>query len=255
MLRQNTGTQGFPAPEPAIPVPKPWTCAQVSQAGPDGMGMNVAGHEKVKEAAAYLDISAEEFVQAKRGNAGHFGGLATAGRKMPTATAASALATRGVRRPKQGSWFVKTPDAVRLGAKIGLAVMGPVAWKRYITTSTTAMSMGEKPLNQCESNKLAKEQCSREGWVLHDATHSESKWTMEDNITLALPGHTEENPVLHVESMRKAIFETHHVNWKRHITAQLADKKDDDDGMKLSRKPTGQKSRAKGGSQGATDKG
>jgi len=35
---------------------------------------------------------------------------------------------------------------------------------------------------------------------------------MQGNITFALPGHTEGTPVLHVESMRKAISETYHVN-------------------------------------------
>jgi len=70
---------------------------------------------------------------------------------------------------------------------------------------------------------------------------------MEDNITFTLPDHTEENPVTHVESMRTAISEAYHANWRRHSAAQKKDKKDDDAGRKLPRTRPSQKSRAKGG--------
>jgi len=69
---------------------------------------------------------------------------------------------------------------------------------------------------------------------------------MEDNVTFTLPSHTEENPVTHVESMRAAISEAYHANWKRHAAAQKKDKKDNDAGRKLPRTKPGQKSRAKG---------
>jgi len=36
---------------------------------------------------------------------------------------------------------------------------------------------------------------------------------MEDTIAFALPNHTEETPVLHVESLREAISEAYHLNW------------------------------------------
>jgi len=102
--------------------------------------------------------------------------------------------------------------------------------------------------------RCSRERCSRAGWEFLHATHSGSKWTLEDNITFALPGHTEENPVLHVESMRKAISETYHLLWRRYSAAELADKKDDDAGMKLNRNHH-KGSRAKGGNYGAAGKG
>ena len=224
---------------------------------PDGVGMNIAGgHEKVKQAAADLDISTDEVVRVERANAGSFGGRATAGRNAPLATAASALVGCGVHNSKKGSHFLNNPDAVRLGAEIGVAVMLQVAWEGYITTSTTAMSVPEKPLSERVSIFLAKERCSRAGWEFLHATHSGSKWTLEDNITFTLPGHrdTEENPVLHVESMRKAISETYHILWRRHYIVELADKKDDDTGMKLNRNHN-MGGRAKGGKYGEAGKG
>jgi len=58
---------------------------------------------------------------------------------------------------------------------------------------------------------------------------------MEDMITFTLSGHREENPVLHVESLREAISEAYHVNWQRYSIAKNKDQKDKDAGKKLSR--------------------
>jgi len=79
---------------------------------PDGMGMNIAGSaQKVQQAAADLDISADDLVGAQRGNAGFLGGRASAGRNMPIATAAASLATRGVSNSNL-LFNAKNPDAV-----------------------------------------------------------------------------------------------------------------------------------------------
>jgi len=58
---------------------------------PDGMGMNIAGgYEQVKKEAAALDISADEYSKAKRGDAGFFSAAASDAR-------ASALGVRSSR--------------------------------------------------------------------------------------------------------------------------------------------------------------
>jgi len=62
---------------------------------------------------------------------------------------------------------------------------------------------------------------------------------MEDRITFTLPSHTEENPVLYVESLHEAISETYHVNWIRYSAAKLKDLKDKNAGTKLSRSHKG----------------
>jgi len=97
------------------------------------------------------------------------------------------------------------------------------------------MLVPEKPLAEQKSKRMATARCSRAGWEFHHATHSGSTWTLEDNITFTMPGHSEENPVWHVESMRDAISETYHILWQRHYRTELARKKDDDAGMKLNR--------------------
>jgi len=60
---------------------------------PDGMGMNIAGGaQKVKQAAADLNISAEEFVEAERGTASSLGGRAsTAASGAPARLAAATV--------------------------------------------------------------------------------------------------------------------------------------------------------------------
>jgi len=97
------------------------------------------------------------------------------------------------------------------------------------------MLVPQKPLGARESSRQAKARCSRAGWEFHHATHSRSTWTLEDNITFTMPGHTEENPVWYVESMREAISEAYHILWRRHYIQELKDQQDDEAGMKLSR--------------------
>jgi len=121
------------------------------------------------------------------------GSFATAGHTAPIARAASALLNRGVPNPNMSS-NTHSPDAVRLGEKIGLVVMDRVEWERYIITSTTAMTQEDRPLAQNVSHKLAAKRPSRKGWVFYHVTQT----AMEDS-TFTLPGHTEENPVLHFE--------------------------------------------------------
>ena len=50
-----------------------------------------------------------------------------------------------------------------------------------------------------------------------------------------LPGHTKENPLTRVESLREAISEAYHLNWTRHSDARNKDQKDKDADTKLSR--------------------
>jgi len=202
----------------------------------DGMGMNIAGGAaEVQAQALEYDLTPAEVAQAARGTAGCFGGTATAGQNAPAATAAAALLSRGRPNAKTGAHLLKNPDAVRLGEEIGLSVMGQVAWERYTTTSAAAMLKPEKPLADKVSKRVAAAQCSRAGWEFHHATHSGSTWTLEDNITFTMPGHSAENPVWHVESMREAISETYHVLWSRHRDAERVKQRDEDAGMKLSR--------------------
>jgi len=200
----------------------------------DGMGMNIAGGAaEVQALALEYDLTPAEVAGAARGTAGFYGGTAAAGKNQPVGTAAAAFLSRGAHNAKKGAHFIKNPHAVRLGAEIGLSVMGRVAWEGYTTTSATAMLVPKKPLAEKVSKRLATARCSRAGWEFHHATHSGSTWTLEDNITFTMPGHTEENPVWHVESMREAISETYHILWQRHYRTELAGKKDDDAGMKL----------------------
>jgi len=204
---------------------------------PDGMGMNIAGGaQKVKKDAHDLGISADDKVQADRSTLASFGGRATAGRNAPTASSAAALASRGVSNPNM-TVNARNPDALRLGAEIGSVVMGQEQWERYITTSTKEMNKEDKPTPQHVSQKLAAERPSgeREGWVFHHVARTAPRWAMTDKITFTLPGHTEEKPVLHIESMREAISEAYHKNWYRYSAAKNKDQKDKDAGTKLSR--------------------
>jgi len=65
--------------------------------------------------------------------------------------------------------------------------------------------------------------------------HDENARYDQDMITFTLLGHTEENPVLHFESLRESISEAYHVNWQRYSIAKNKDQKDKDAGKKLSR--------------------
>jgi len=190
----------------------------------------------VKQDAHDTGISADEKFLSDRPTARFFGGRASAGCNAPTASAASALLSRGVSNPNM-AFNTRNPDALRLGAEIGLVVMGQVEWERYITTSTKKMNKEDKPSPQLVSQKLAAERPSgkREGWVFHHVARTEPRWAMTDKITFTLPGHTEENPVLHIESLREAISEAYHKNWMRYSAAKNKDKQDKDTGTKLSR--------------------
>jgi len=204
---------------------------------PDGMGMNIAGGaQQVKQDAADLGISADEKVRADCTTAESFGGRASAGCNMATAQAASALATRGVSNPNVGA-KARNPDALQLDAEIGLAVMGPVQWEQYITTSAKQMTQGVKLFTAKETQKLAAKRPSgeREGWGFHHVVRTTPRWAMADKVTFTLLGHTEENPILYTESLREAISEAYHANWTRYSTARNKDQKDEDAGKQLSR--------------------
>jgi len=98
------------------------------------------------------------------------------------------------------------------------------------------MTKEDKPNQEFISRKLAAERPSgeREGWVFHHVAQTTRRWAMTDKITFTLPGHTEENPVLHVESLREAISEAYHRNWAQYLAAMIKDQKDKDAGTKLS---------------------
>jgi len=108
-------------------------------------------------------------------------------------------------------------------------------WEAYITTSTTEMAQVNRPMGQAPSQKLAKQHDFRRGWVFHDAKQLGARWAMDDIITFTLPSHTFENPVLHRETLRDAIFEAYHVKWRIYLALMLKDKKDQDAGKKLVR--------------------
>jgi len=111
----------------------------------DGLAMNFAGGAaSVQAQALEYDITPDEVAQAARDTASSFGGRASAGCNAPTARAASALATCGVSNPNM-AFNARNPDALRLGAEIGSAVMGPVQWEKYITTSPKEMIHADKP--------------------------------------------------------------------------------------------------------------
>jgi len=90
----------------------------------DGMGMNVAGGAaEVQAQALKCNLTAAEVTEAARGTAAYFGGKACAGKNMPAACLASALANRG-RTNGNKATTGRNPDALRLGEQIGSEVMG-----------------------------------------------------------------------------------------------------------------------------------
>jgi len=129
------------------------------------------------------------------------------------ATAAAALAARGMSNPNMGVQ-ARNAGALRLGEQVGSAVMGPKKWARYITTSAKDMTKGDKQLTATTTQQLAEARRSgeREGWVFHHAALSVTRWAMTDEITYTLPGHTEANPRLHRESLQAAVSEAYHAS-------------------------------------------
>jgi len=124
------------------------------------MGINIAGGaQKVNQAAADLNISAEEFVEAERGTASSLGERASAAAsgapaRLAAATTAAALAGRGVPNSSKSTPSCNT-DTFRLGEEIGSTVMGPVQWPRYVTTSAKEMPQGDKPFTANKTQALA----------------------------------------------------------------------------------------------------
>jgi len=99
------------------------------------------------------------------------------------------------------------------------------------------MTNGDKPQTVGTTKQLADVRISgeREGWVFHHAALSVPRWAMTDEITYTLPGHTEENPRLHRESLQAAVSEAYHASWKRYSKSRNKDQKDKDAGKPLSR--------------------
>ena len=92
----------------------------------DGMGMNAAGGKaEVQAQAQEHGITAAEVVEAARGTIAFF--------TQPAAILAAALAGRGKTNGNKATKG-RNPDVLRLGEQIGLKVMGPEQWKKYITT-------------------------------------------------------------------------------------------------------------------------
>jgi len=50
----------------------------------------------------------------------------------------------------------------------------------------------------------------REGWAFHHVVRTTLGWAMVDEILFTFPGHTEENPRYHVQSLQEAISEAYH---------------------------------------------
>jgi len=177
-----------------------------------GMGMTMAGGvAKVQAQALEYEVFPAEVVQAARGTANYLGGIATAAKNMHAVTGATAQLIRGQPNANTGAAQLNNPDAVRLSEEIGLSVMGKVSCERYTTTSPKAMLKPQKPLPRLVSNQVVTARPSRAGWEFHHATRSGPTWTLEDNITFTMPGHSAENPAWYVESMREAISETYHI--------------------------------------------
>jgi len=198
--------------------------------------------QKVKQDAAVLGISAADKVEADRSLAT----FVVASQRSPAerrnlvaaATAAAALAARGMSNPNKGVQ-ARNADALRLKEQVGSVVMGPENWARYITTSAKDTTKGDKPFTGMTTQRLAEARRSdeREGWVFHHAALSVSGWAITDEITYTLPGHTEANPRLHRESLQGAVSEAYHASWKRHSRASNRNKKDQDAGKPLFRGP------------------
>jgi len=195
----------------------------------DGLAMALAGGvAEVQAQAQDYGLTPAEVCGAAHGTNAFF--------HQPAATIAAALANRGKTNCNKATTS-RNPDAVRLGEQVGLEVMGPDRWKKYITTSAKQMNAADKPAPGLIAQQWASERPAdeRKGWVFHHITMTASRWTMTDQITYTLPGSTKENPLTHVESLREAISEAYRLNWTRHSKAQNKDQKDKDAGMKLSR--------------------
>jgi len=135
--------------------------------------------QKVKQDAAVLGISAADKVEADRSLAT----FVVASQRSPAerrnlvaaATAAAALAARGMSNPNKGVQ-ARNADALRLKEQVGSVVMGPENWARYITTSAKDTTKGDKPFTGMTTQRLAEARRSdeREGWVFHHAALSVS---------------------------------------------------------------------------------
>jgi len=121
------------------------------------------------------------------------------------------------------------------------------------------MNKADKPTTAGETQKLATKRPSgeREGWVFHHVAlmifHHVARYSIigfascspdrtevrndtQDHFHLARPHRTsEENPMLHIESLREAISEAYHAKWSQYSTARNQDQKDKDVGAKMSR--------------------
>jgi len=160
---------------------------------PDGMGMNIAGGAaEVQAQALEYGLTPAEVAEAARGTNAFF--------HQRVVALASALANWGKTNSNKAT---TNPDALRLGEQVGLEVMGPERWKKYITTSAKRMDTADKPapgpiaIQRASARPV--DECK--GWVFHHITMTASRWTMTDQITYTLPGSTKENPLTHVESL------------------------------------------------------
>ena len=91
----------------------------------------MGGPAEVQAQALEYGLIPAEVAQAAHGTASYFGGIATAGKNMPAATAAAALLSRGAHNAKKRAHFVKNPDAAMLEPEKPLA---ECMWPRNIQT-------------------------------------------------------------------------------------------------------------------------
>jgi len=160
----------------------------------DGLAMKLGGGAaEVQAQAMEYGLTPADVAEAARGTYAFF--------VQPKATLASALANRGLGKTNcNKATVVRNPDVLQLGEQIGLEVMGPERWKKYITTSAKQMNPADKPAPGLIAQQwaTARSDDERKGWVFHHITMTASRWTMTDQIIYTLPGSTQENPLTHV---------------------------------------------------------
>jgi len=117
-------------------------------------------------------------------------------KSQPLATAAAAIASRGVHRPSTKQ--LTNVDAVEIGRE----AMIQEEWNTYITTSCTSMVPMQKPLPSHRTRDIARNRDSRLGWTFRPVPQYGAGWTMDNMITFTLPGHTEDTPLLNHYEMQ-----------------------------------------------------
>jgi len=113
---------------------------------PDGMGMNITGgYEQVKKDVAALDVSADDLTRAKRGDAGFFGGRASAAASDALASALDVRSSRtgrpdGMGMNVSGGYQKLQQDAVNLQIPIEDKMESDCVLVRMAATEASALA-------------------------------------------------------------------------------------------------------------------